>query len=163
PTTANFKTSAASPQYFQKVSPAITTTTVTSSLPGGVTFGRLVTFTAVVTANTGGTPTTVGTSMKFFNGAALLGTGSLLATTANPHAQVHDRDNFHLCVHGPRRHAGNRLAYDHRRLQRQRQYRRQLQRSADPERPQVRCRDAQDVDGACDRDSHELHRHAPWR
>jgi hypothetical protein len=67
----------------QSVAQAITTVSQpTSSLASGSSFGQAITFTATVTAASGGRPPTTGATMTFKDGSTLLGTGVLVSTTA---------------------------------------------------------------------------------
>jgi hypothetical protein len=70
---------------FQIVDKASTSVALSSSAPGGSYVGKSVTFTAIVTSASGGTPTTSGATMKFYkdNGATFMGNGVLSSTTAN--------------------------------------------------------------------------------
>ena len=68
---ANTSYGASSNSLNQKVAPAGSVTTLTSSLPGGSNYGQAVTFTATVTNAAGGANPTLGT-VKFMDGTTLL-------------------------------------------------------------------------------------------
>ncbi|MSQ93475.1 MAG: hypothetical protein EXR98_02840, partial [Gemmataceae bacterium] len=82
PTTANFKTSAASTPFVQAVSKAATQTVLGSSLAAGSIFGQAVTFTATVSVTSPGSPGTPTGTVTFHDNGTTLATVALSAGKA---------------------------------------------------------------------------------
>lgn len=83
PTTANFKASAASGAFLQKVSKATTSTTLASSTGGNSSYGQAVTFTATVAKTSDGSPGTPTGTVTFRDNGNLLATVSLVSGKAS--------------------------------------------------------------------------------